>query len=91
MNKTLLCTAMVAALTAGAAFAADAPKDAPKKEKCYGIAKAGKNDCKSGAHSCAGHATKDGDKNEWNFVDAGKCAAMGGSTAPADAAPAEKK
>ena len=40
------------------------------KVKCYGVAKAGKNDCgnKSGTHSCAGLAKKDYDKGEWKYA-----------------------
>ncbi len=46
MNKTVLCAALAGVLTAGMAGSAFA--DVPAgKEKCYGIAKAGKNDCKS--------------------------------------------
>jgi uncharacterized membrane protein len=53
------------------------------KEKCYGVAKAGKNDCAAGAHSCAGQATKDGDKTSFIAVPAGLCTRLaGGSTMP---------
>ena len=52
-----------------------------KVEKCYGVAKAGKNDCAAGAHSCAGQATKDGDKSSFIALPAGVCARLsGGST-----------
>jgi uncharacterized membrane protein len=80
MNKTLLCAALAGVIATGAATVHAADKNAGK-EKCYGIAKAGKNDCKSasGSHSCAGHATKDNDPNEWNFVKEGECAKMGGT------------
>jgi uncharacterized membrane protein len=46
-----------------------------KMEKCYGVAKAGKNDCgdKLGKHSCAGQSTIDGDKNEWVYTPKGLC------------------
>lgn len=50
------------------------------KEKCYGVAKAGKNDCASSAHSCAGQATKDNDPAEWKSVPKGECEKMGGKT-----------
>ncbi len=48
---------------------------APKMEKCYGVVKAGKNDCASrkNKHSCAGAAAKDGDSAEWVFVPSGLC------------------
>lgn len=51
------------------------------KEKCYGVAKAGKNDCAAVAHSCAGQATKDGDKASFIALPAGVCMKLaGGST-----------
>jgi uncharacterized membrane protein len=55
-----------------AAAAAANTTDAPVK--CYGIAKAGKNDCAAGpGTSCAGTATMDGQKNAWSYVIAGSC------------------
>jgi uncharacterized membrane protein len=52
------------------------------KEKCYGIAKAGKNDCASsdGAHSCAGQAKADNLATEWKYVEKGTCEKEGGKT-----------
>lgn len=87
MNKTLLCAALAGVIAAGAATAVQAADKNSGKEKCYGIAKAGKNDCKtaSGSHSCAGHSTKDNDPAEWNFVEKGKCEGMGGSVEAGDA------
>ena len=50
-------------------------------EKCYGIAKAGMNDCKSGMHGCKGKSTKDGDKASFIVVPHGTCDKIaGGST-----------
>lgn len=50
-------------------------------EKCYGIAKAGKNDCGGGTEACAGQATKDGAKNSWLGLPKGTCdKIVGGST-----------
>lgn len=44
------------------------------KEKCYGVALAGKNDCAAGpGTSCAGTSTTDYQGNAWNYVDAGTC------------------
>jgi uncharacterized membrane protein len=52
-------------------------------EQCYGIARAGKNDCAANGHSCAGRAAVDGDKNEWILVPQGTCAKIvGGSLKP---------
>nr|WP_246480312.1 DUF2282 domain-containing protein [Inhella gelatinilytica] len=50
------------------------------KEKCYGIAKAGQNDCAnlSGKHSCAGQAKVDNAPDEWKFVPKGECKKLGG-------------
>ena len=56
------------------------------REKCYGIAKAGENDCKAGeGTSCAGTSLLDYQGNAWAYTDPGKCEAIGGSlTAVAD-------
>jgi uncharacterized membrane protein len=44
------------------------------KEKCYGVALAGQNDCKAGAGTtCAGSSTVDYQGNAWKLVDAGTC------------------
>jgi uncharacterized membrane protein len=52
-------------------------------EKCYGIAKAGKNDCAAGVHSCAGQGTKNSDKSSFVYLPAGACEKIaGGSTTP---------
>lgn len=83
MNKrqVLLTTAFAAVCAAGigSVQAADAAK-----EKCFGIAKAGQNDCASvsGVHSCAGQSKADNDKNEWKYVAKGTCQKAGGSMAP---------
>ena len=62
-------------LAAGAAHAADQAK--PAMEKCYGVALAGKNDCKAGAGtSCAGTATANYQGNAWKLVKVGTCTAI---------------
>jgi uncharacterized membrane protein len=78
-------SALLGALAvAGGAIAQTKDPDMTGKEKCYGIAKAGKNDCAAGAHSCAGQSTKDGDKSSFIAVPAGLCARLqGGSTVAA--------
>ncbi len=58
------------------AFAANASAAAPAKatEKCYGVSKAGKNDCAAGpGTSCAGTSTKDYQGGAWKRVKAGTC------------------
>jgi len=74
--------ATVCAANAGAALAAD-----DNKEKCYGIAKAGQNDCATGTHGCASEAKSDNLAGEWKFVAKGTCEKAGGKTA----APAKAK
>ena len=80
MNKRIIATSALAsalALAIGPAHAADVKA---AQEKCYGIAKAGQNDCAAGAHSCAGQAKADNDANDWKYVAKGSCEKMGGST-----------
>ena len=52
------------------------------KEKCYGVAKVGQNDCGNlaGTHSCAGEATVDADPGEWKYVAKGSCKGLKGMT-----------
>lgn len=53
----------------------------PKMEKCYGIVKAGKNDCGTATHSCAQQSTKDSDEAEWIYLPLGVCEKIvGGKT-----------
>ena len=85
--KNVTIAAAIGSLLALGSLSASAGDDmaAPGgKEKCYGVAKAGKNDCASATHSCAGQAKADGDAREWKYVPKGECEKMGGKTqAPA--------
>jgi uncharacterized membrane protein len=87
MNQKLaLSSAFASALALGlisTASAQDMSKDTKGKEKCYGIAKAGQNDCAnlSGSHSCAGQSKVDNDAGEWKYVGKGTCKGMKGMTA----------
>jgi uncharacterized membrane protein len=60
-----------------------APAAAQAKDKCFGIAKAGQNDCANlaGTHSCAGQSKVDNDPGEWKYVAKGTCKEMKGMTA----------
>jgi uncharacterized membrane protein len=80
--KQLLQSAIAAVLAVAAAQPAPAQQDskAAPKEKCYGIAKAGQNDCGTARHSCAGKATKDNAPDEWKYVPKGTCEKMGGKS-----------
>ena len=85
MQKTsALALAAVFALSAGAAMARDDMKPAKvEMEKCYGVAKAGQNDCGTAKHACAAQGAKvDKDPTEWKYVDKGTCETMGGKSAP---------
>ena len=89
-KKTKFLTA-ASLLTAALAGIQDAnahmePKKGEGMEKCYGIAKAGKNQCASVAnkHSCAGMSKVDNDPNEWVKVPTGECLKLKGSTEPKD-------
>lgn len=75
---TAFLSTMLLSTSALAASHAAAPK--AEKEKCFGIAKAGQNDCAdlAGTHSCAGQAKVDMDKGEWKYVAKGTCTAMKG-------------
>ena len=53
-NKILVASALAAVMSMSAA----ASTQAADNEKCYGIAKAGKNDCQTATHSCAGTCEK---------------------------------
>jgi uncharacterized membrane protein len=75
--KTLAIAAAVGSLLAlSSSPAISGDKD---KEKCYGVAKAGQNDCAANGHSCAGQSKVDSDPTEWKYVPKGECEKMGGS------------
>ena len=78
-NRTLI-TAAAASLMSVAMLTAPVLAQAAAKEKCYGIAKAGQNDCAnlSGSHSCAGQSKVDNAKDEWKYVAEGTCKTMNG-------------
>ena len=80
-----LVAAAVAAVIAAPAPAGAGPAPDPiyQAEKCFGISVAGKNDCSTRGHSCAGDATRDRDPNSWIYVPVGTCTKIeGGSTIP---------
>jgi uncharacterized membrane protein len=86
MKKTSAAvTAISSLLTLGAA-ALTSPSFAADKvemEKCYGVVKAGKNDCAGPAHACAGQAKADAGGKEFVTLPKGTCARLaGGSLTP---------
>ena len=54
-------------------FSAREQSSAAERERCFGFVKAGKNDCGTASHACAGRATADGQPDEWKMVAAGTC------------------
>ena len=78
--KTISLSAMLGAAAWAAAGSTAFAADKPAMEKCFGVNKAGKNDCAAGTHSCAGQATKDMDKSSFVEVPAGVCGKIAGGT-----------
>jgi uncharacterized membrane protein len=80
MNQRLILSSALASVLAMGVIA---PASAQTKEKCFGIAKAGQNDCAnlSGTHSCAGQSKADMGADEWKYVPKGTCKDMKGMTA----------
>ena len=81
MNKPTLAALAGAALTSvvatGLAMAPAHADSKPAMEKCYGVAKAGKNDCAAGpGTSCAGTSTRDYQGDAWKLVAKGSCTKM---------------
>jgi uncharacterized membrane protein len=76
LSAAYLAGALVTALSAGSVLTAtDAV--AASKEKCFGVALAGKNDCAAGAGtSCAGTSKVNYQGNSWKYVAKGSCVAM---------------
>jgi len=92
MNQRLIVSsALASALALG--LVGQVAAQGKGKEKCYGIAKAGQNDCASlsGTHSCAGQSKDEMSPLDWKYVAKGTCKDMKGlSEAEAKAATAKK-
>lgn len=85
MNEKITPTALALAL--GAALAATAPSaiaaEEGAKEKCYGVALKGQNDCAGGpGTSCAGSSVRDHQGDAWKYVPAGTCEKTASPTSP---------
>ncbi|TPW04039.1 MAG: integral membrane protein [bacterium] len=81
MNTQAKLIVGAGALIALSATAASAQNRAPAQEnameKCYGVARAGQNDCAAGpGTSCAGTSTRDYQGNAWKLVAKGTCATI---------------
>lgn len=82
-HSTAMITATVLALTtgglitSGSSLAAD---DKTEMEKCYGVAKSGKNDCQTASSSCAGTSTQDRQKDAFIALPKGTCSKIAGGS-----------
>lgn len=81
INKNAMVAAAIGGLfvmnIAAVSYAAD---DSTASEKCYGVAKAGKNDCAAPTHACSGQAKANGAKTDWIKVPAGTCERLVGGS-----------
>ena len=83
--KIIASSALLALASLATTSAYAGPAEAPnyKFEKCYGVVKAGLNDCQTSTHSCAGTSTADSQGDSWVYVPAGICSKLtGGSNEP---------
>jgi uncharacterized membrane protein len=78
LTKTVIAATALSAFIGAAALISTEATAKDGFEKCAGIAKAGKNDCATKAHTCAGQAKKDNLPDEWKYVPTGTCVQMKG-------------
>jgi uncharacterized membrane protein len=78
----LVASALATALAMPVVAKAEGPAPKPefKAEKCYGIAKANKNDCQTANSSCAGTSKKDAQGDAWIYTPAGTCEKLVGGS-----------
>jgi uncharacterized membrane protein len=82
-NKTPVLAAAISSLLIAGAGAIGSQSVAADMEKCYGVVKAGKNDCQTATSSCAGTSTADSQADAWVFLPKGSCEKIvGGSVTP---------
>jgi uncharacterized membrane protein len=79
--KTIAIASAVGSLLALGSVTASADDT---KEKCSGVAEAGKNDCANAKHSCAGQSKTSKSADEWKYVPKGECEKMGGKVVMAE-------
>jgi len=81
-KSTLLISSAISSAVALGTLTASAPALAARHEmeKCFGVAKAGKNDCATTTTSCAGTSTVDGAKDAWIYVPKGLCSKLNGGS-----------
>jgi uncharacterized membrane protein len=77
IGASALAGAVAMALSGTTFLASTSGAAAQAKEKCYGVAMAGKNDCAAGpGTTCAGTSKVDYQGNAWKYVEEGSCVSM---------------
>lgn len=89
--KPLVHSALVGLLAVSAVGVSDTvlAGDKPDVEKCYGVAKTGKNDCKTLSNACAGHSVSDGQVDAFIALPKGTCERLVGGSLEAPVEPAK--
>ena len=77
-SQFIIRSAVASVVALGLAGAGQALAAKEDMEKCAGVAKAGKNDCGTGKHSCAGQSSADRGADEWIYVPKGTCEKIAG-------------
>lgn len=75
-SRTIVAAAVAAAIAvplASMAQGGPAPKPKFEAEKCYGVSRAGKNDCQTANSSCAGTSRRNGQGDAWIYMPKGSC------------------
>ena len=78
INAAALLAVAGAMIAAVAASVRHGDSGGIERERCYGITRAGNNDCANAVHSCAKQAQADGDQREWIAVPKGSCTRLAG-------------
>jgi uncharacterized membrane protein len=79
-REKLIASAVSAFLLLAAQSPALAADNSPDTEKCYGVAKAGMNDCSTAKSSCAGSSTRDAQADAFLLMPKGLCEKLVGGS-----------
>jgi len=79
-TATMTAISSLLTLSIGAFAAPTFAADKPDMEKCYGVAKAGKNDCAGAAHACAGQSKMDASGKDFVQLPKGTCERLAGGS-----------
>ena len=91
MNQRTMIAAAATSLMSLALLSSPAFAQNAAKEKCFGIAKAGQNECAAGpGTSCAGTSTRDYQGNAWKLVPKGSCTRMQTPKGPGSLTPIDR-